>query len=125
MMKKNKTPQARDFPFTLRPLLASDGGGYWVEFPDLPGCVSDGATLEEAVKNGMDAARSWLKTAQQHGDPIPQPQKINLEYSGKWVQRVPKFLHRILAERAQREGVSLNQFATSLLSQGVGQGHFA
>jgi antitoxin HicB len=50
-----------------------DGGGYLIVFPDLPGCVSDGDTLEEALHNGLDAAESWLRTAAEFGDSIPDP----------------------------------------------------
>jgi hypothetical protein len=40
------------YRFTIRPLPADEGGGYLTEFPDLPGCMSDGATIEEAITNG-------------------------------------------------------------------------
>lgn len=59
------------YPFELRPLEAAEGGGWFIVFPDLPGCVSDGETPEEAVKNGEDALESWLKTAAEFGDPVP------------------------------------------------------
>jgi len=48
-----------DYPFQVRPLTEEEGGGYLIEFPDLPGCLSDGATIEEAIANGADALRSW------------------------------------------------------------------
>lgn len=35
-----------DYPFTIRHLSKEDGGGYLIEFPDLPGCMSDGETIE-------------------------------------------------------------------------------
>ena len=63
----------RDYPFEVHPLSEVDGGGYQVTFPDLPGCISDGDTPEEAIHNGLDAARSWLETAREFDDPIPQP----------------------------------------------------
>jgi antitoxin HicB len=62
-----------DYPFPIRPLTEDDRGGYLVEFPDLPGCLSDGETIEEAIANGADALRSWIATARELGDPIPQP----------------------------------------------------
>ncbi len=121
MPVKTKMPNSKNYPFTIRPLTVTDGGGYLIEYPDLPGCVSDGATIDEAIVNGQDAARSWLKTAAAHGDVIPEPQQPNMNYSGKWVMRVPKYLHRGLAQRAEQEGVSLNQFAATLLAHGLGQ----
>lgn len=109
------------YRFTVRPLTEEEGGGWLVEFPDLPGCMADGATPEEAIREGGDAMRSWLETARRHGDPIPSPtQDDTAGYSGKWVLRTPKSLHRRLAERAKAEGVSLNMLAVSLLAEGVG-----
>jgi antitoxin HicB len=60
-----------EYRFTVRPLSAEDGGGYLIEYPDLPGCVSDGDTAEEAVRNGRDAALSYLQSCVKHGDPVP------------------------------------------------------
>ena len=50
------------YPFSIRPLTAEEGGGYLIEFPDLPGCMADGETIEEAVREGKDALRSWIET---------------------------------------------------------------
>jgi antitoxin HicB len=62
-----------DYPIRLRMLGEDEGGGWLAEFPDLPGCMADGATSEEAMSEATDAARSWVKTAKAHGDPIPLP----------------------------------------------------
>jgi antitoxin HicB len=54
--------------------------------------------------------------------PIPPPSVQPTEaYSGKWQLRTPKLLHRRLAERAKREGVSLNTLAVTLLAEGLGE----
>jgi antitoxin HicB len=111
-----------DYPFQVRPLTEEDGGGYLIEFPDLPGCLSDGATIEEAIENGADALRSWIATSQEFGDPVPPPsQPSDDAYSGRWNMRAPKSLHRRLAERAKAEGVSLNTLAVTLLAEGLGR----
>jgi hypothetical protein len=47
-----------EYRFTIRPLTEDEGGGWLIEFPDLPGCMSDGATIEEAIAN--DAARAEI-----------------------------------------------------------------
>lgn len=109
------------YPFTVRPLSRDEGGGWLVEFPDLPGCMADGATPEEALHEAEDAVRSWLAAAAAHGDPIPAPSSADLAgYSGKWVVRTPRSLHKRLSERARQEGVSLNTLAVSILSEGIG-----
>lgn len=62
-----------EYPFTISILSDGQGSGYLIEFPDLPGCVSDGDTLEEAIENGKDAVKCWIETAKIYGDPIPSP----------------------------------------------------
>jgi len=111
-----------DYPFGIRRLGKDEGGGYLIEFPDLPGCVSDGETIEEAIANGADALNSWIATAREFGDPVPPPSPPADEaYSGRWNLRLPKSLHRRLSERAKAEGVSLNTLAVSLLAEGLGR----
>ena len=109
------------YRFTVRPLSGEEGGGYLIEYPDLPGCMSDGETIAEAIVNGGDAQRCWIAAMEEAGRPIPPPAVEPAEdYSGKWQLRLPKSPHRKLAERARREGVSLNMLAVSLLAEGLG-----
>lgn len=110
-----------NYPATIQPLSEEDGSGYVVIFPDLPGCMADGATPEEAFKQAQDAMIAWIKTAKEFGDPIPKPSTLN-KYSGQWRMRAPKSLHAALASRAKEEGVSLNTLVITLLSQGLSKG---
>jgi len=73
MSRRDRLP---DFPyrFVVRPLTPAEGGGYLVEFPDLPGCMADGDTLEEALRNAEDAMRCWLEAAREAGRPVPEPE---------------------------------------------------
>ena len=111
-----------EYRFTVRPMTADEGGGYLIEFPDLPGCMSDGETIEEAIANGAEAKGDWIAAMMAAGRPVPPPSAEAADsYSGKWVLRTPKSLHRGLAERARQEGVSLNALAVAMLAQGLGQ----
>jgi antitoxin HicB len=66
--------------------------------------------------------RSWIETAREFGDPVSPPSRpADDAYSGRWNMRVPKSLHRRLAERAKAEGVSLNTLAVTLLAEGLGR----
>ena len=105
------------YSFTVSPLTEADGGGYFIEFPDLPGCISEGETPEQAVANGYDAVKGYLLSCVKHGDPIPKPS----EASGQWRQRVPKSMHARLVAKARQEGVSLNTLVTTLIAEGLGQ----
>lgn len=107
-----------DYPFIIRPLSNADGGGIFIEYPDLPGCISDGETIEAAINNGQDAVTCWLQAAKESGRIIPKPSE-ELP-SGKWVQRVPKSLHAKLIEQAKKEGVSLNTLVVDLIAAGLG-----
>ncbi len=62
-----------DYKIEIEPLSAADGGGYLARVPDLPGCISDGATPEEALANVSEAIENWIAAAQAWGRPIPQP----------------------------------------------------
>lgn len=108
-----------EYPFTIRELAPDDGGGFLIEFPDLPGCMSDGETIEEAIANGVDAVQCWIAVAKEKGREIPDLEDIESQ-SGKWVQRVPKSLHARLTRRAKRERVSLNTLVVSILSESFG-----
>lgn len=105
--------------FEIRPLTTDEGGGYLIEFPEYPGCVADGETPEDAIREGRDALTSYLRTLEELGRPVPQPGDD--AYTGQWRQRVPKSLHAALARRAEREGVSLNMLVTALLAEGLGR----
>ncbi len=114
-----ETLRLEDYPFTIRRLTGDEGGGYLIEFPDIPGCMSDGETPEEAIANGRDALKCSLLTLQDFGRPIPAPGAFAAA-SGQWRQRVPKTLHARLVERARREGVSLNTLVTAMIAEGLG-----
>jgi antitoxin HicB len=119
-MSKMKHEKIPEYPFTMRHLSKEEGGGYLIEFPDLPGCMSDGDTLEDTIKNGRDAVKSWLHAAKAIGRSIPIPGELE-QQSGKWVQRVPKSMHLRLVEKAEAEGVSLNTLVISMLAEALGK----
>ena len=59
---------------------SAEEGGYWMEAPALPGCVSEGATFEEALANIREAAKGWLEVAAEREpvDPAAQVAEIEL-----------------------------------------------
>jgi len=97
-------------------IIEEDGGGWFVSVPDLPGCNSFGETLEEAVKNVQEAKVAWMTGQLESGAEIPAPTNDD-DFSGKFILRIPRTLHRSMAYQAKKEGVSLNQYATHLLSE--------
>jgi antitoxin HicB len=117
------TTKIPEYPFTIRHLSKEEGGGYLIEFPDLPGCMSDGETIDEAILNGKDAVHAWFEAAREMKRPIPKPGELESQ-SGKWVQRVPKSIHLRLVNRARDEGVSLNTLVITILSESLGGAAF-
>lgn len=93
-----------------------DEGGFVVTYPDLPGCISCGETIESAVANAVDAKKVWLEAAIEEGIEIQEPDGLD-DYSGQFKLRIPRSLHRILAEHSKREGISMNQYCVYLLSR--------
>ncbi len=63
------------YPVIVSPLTQEDGGGFAATVPDLPGCMSDGETPEEAIANVRDAIAVWLETAHDLGRTIPGPSR--------------------------------------------------
>ncbi len=93
-----------------------DEGGYVVSFPNLPGCLTCGETVESAMANAADAKKAWLEAALEDGIEIQEPDSLE-GYSGQFKLRIPRSLHRSLAEHSKREGISMNQYCVYLLSK--------
>ena len=87
-----------------------------LSYPDLPGCITYGETIEKAVANALDAKKTWIQAALEDGIEIYEPGSLE-DYSGQFKLRIPRSLHRSLAEHSQREGVSMNQYCVYLLSK--------
>jgi predicted RNase H-like HicB family nuclease len=64
-----------EYPVIIEPLTDEDGGGYAAIVPDLPGCMSDGETPEEAMANVRDAIAAWKSEAKRLGRSIPTPSR--------------------------------------------------
>ena len=99
----------------LRQLTQEEGGGWLATFPDLPGCMSDGETPEEALHNAAEAETAWLVANKQWGKAKAAGKPARL------VARLPRSIHRGLQERASEEGVSINTMMVTLLAHGLGE----
>jgi antitoxin HicB len=60
-----------DYVVRIDRLARSDGGGYLATVPELPGCMSDGATPEEALGNVQEAIASWIDAAKEWKQEVP------------------------------------------------------
>lgn len=100
-----------------------DGVEGWVaEVEELPGCMSQGSTPEEAVAGIRDAMAGWISVALEDEKAIPEP-RADQSHSGRFLTRMPATLHAQIAQEAEWEGVSLNQFVVSALAGAVAWRH--
>lgn len=58
-------------------IVEKSSDGYGVFFPDLPGCTSAGATLQEAALNAEEALQAHIELSMEHGEPIPEPSTLD------------------------------------------------
>jgi len=105
-------------PYARR-LTPDELGGYTATIQEFPGCIAEGDTPNEALHNLDNAAASWIEAQLALGQTIPEPLAL-YGYSGKIALRIPRGLHKRVAEMAQSDGVSINQFLTNALATFVG-----
>ena len=103
-------------PYKMEVQMDIEEGGFVVSFPDLPGCITCGNTIEQAYANAEDAKKCWIEAALEDGTEIPESASTK-KYSGQFKLRIPKQLHKSLAEHSEQEGVSMNQYCVYLLSK--------
>lgn len=102
---------ALEYPYTVVP----DDGSFFVRYPDLPGCMTQVDDAADIPAMAQEIKELWLETALEDLQTIPEP--ITVEYSGKFVVRLPKSLHQSLAYQAGQEGMSLNGYVVQLLGE--------
>ncbi len=109
-----------NYPIEIRKIPEEEGGGYSASIPFLGkyAFVGDGETIDEALTS-LENIKSYLfEKYLQEGIPIPEPpEEEEKGYSGKFVLRVPKELHRFLAIEAKKNGTTLNQYCLYLLTR--------
>ena len=105
-------------PYRVEVVKDETEGGYALHCPDLPGCATCAETVEEGFAMLEDAKRCWFAACLEDGMSIPEPVKLE-DYSGQFKLRIPRSLHRQLAQRSSEEGISMNQYCLYLLSKGI------
>ena len=103
-------------PYKVEVIPDVDEGGFVASYPELVGYISCGDTMEAAIANLLDAKKAWLEAAIEDGLEIPDPESVNT-YSGQFKLRIPKSLHKTLAEHSKAEGISMNQYCLYLLTR--------
>lgn len=102
--------------YKIEILHDKEEGGFAVSCPELPGCMTCAETAEDGLKQIEDAKKEWFTACIEDGVEIPEPVGVN-DYSGQFKLRMPKSLHKSLAEHSRREGISMNQYCVYLLAK--------
>ncbi len=105
-------------PYRVEVVEDKEEGGYALHCPELSGCMTCADTIEQGFRMIEDAKREWFTACLEDGITIPEPSRLE-DYSGQFKLRLPKSLHRLLAQRSDEEGVSMNQYCVYLLSKGI------
>ncbi|HBU30454.1 MAG TPA: hypothetical protein DEB56_13645 [Thiobacillus sp.] len=108
-------------PYARR-LVPDEEGGFVASIHEFPGCFAEGETPDEALHNLDEAAAAWIESAMATGYPVREPVSF-FGYSGKIALRIPRGLHKQLAELAELEDSSINQLLVTAISGYVSTGH--
>jgi predicted RNase H-like HicB family nuclease len=102
--------------YKIEVIKNEEGEGYTLYCPELHGCITSADTIEEGVVMIEDAKKCWFEACIEDNIQIPLPGNLE-SYSGQFKLRIPKSLHKILAEKSRSEGISMNQYCLFLLSR--------
>lgn len=109
-----------NYPMEIQKISEEEGGGYKATIPQLGkyAFVGDGDNIEEAIDSLNNIKEYLFKKYIAEGIPFPEPQaEEEKEYSGKFLLRVPKELHRFLVREAKKNETTLNQYCTYILTR--------
>lgn len=107
-------------PYTVEVVYGETAeDGVLAQIAEWPGCMTAGDTRTEALARIEDAMRDWAEARLADGSDVPGPMA---DYRGSILLRLAKTLHRDAAKRAQREGVSLNQWIATTIARAVDAG---
>jgi len=91
--------------------------GVVAQVAEWPGCMTAGATREEAIAHLEDAMHDWVNARLRAKLDIPEPMA---SFSGKVLLRMPRDVHRAAEQRARREGTSLNTWLATAIERELG-----
>lgn len=112
--------------YELRVLPKKDDCGqtyFMAFFPAIEGCVGGGDTCEEAIKDAYENLDIYLEYLKDNGYSLPEEYQED-EYSGKLTLRISKSMHKQVAEFAEKEGVSINNYINNCIANHLGKDEY-
>ena len=110
------------YPIEIYEIPSDEGGGFSACIPQLGrnAFIADGDTMEEALKNLNIVKEENFKRMYDNDIPIIEPiDQEDEEFSGRFITRIPKELHRQIVQKAKKNGISLNQYVQFMLLKGI------
>ena len=104
------------YNYIIQPVNDESGNYFHARILELDGCQSTGETFDEAFESLREAMEGYIETKIENGFEVPEPVNYD-KFSGKFMLRMPRSLHKKLAIEAEKEGISLNQYALYKLSK--------
>lgn len=120
MIKDIKHYMRLSYEISIHAYSEEEGGGYRASVPFLGSgaFVGEGESVEEAIDDLKECKKEIFELWLSEGTNIPEPPTDKEKnYSGKFMTRVPKELHRRLAKNAEAQGVSMNLYVNNILSR--------
>lgn len=105
--------------YGFRITWSEEDKGYIATSPEFPGLAAFGESEEEALAEAKVARQMFIDDMRERGEQLPAHQAAH-EYSGQTRLRLSKTVHRLVAETAASEGVSLNQFILDAINERIG-----
>lgn len=114
-----KTSDAYNANYTFNIFWSEEDEAFIAICSDFPGVSAFGETEEQALAEVKIALKLAIETYKEEGWELPKSRVLDA-YSGQMRIRFPKSLHAMLAEQAEREGVSINTLVVNYTAQGIG-----
>ncbi len=105
--------------YNIKIFYSEEEGGYIARLEEINLLSAFGETSEKALKELETAFEGWMEAALEKKFPVPEPAK-NKKYNGKVLVRMPNSLHETLSQKAELDGISLNQEILACISLGLG-----
>jgi len=115
-MPKREVGYYKRLKYRIETFFGDEDQCWFARLPDLWDTMADGKSPEEAIRKVLKLKDQVIDIVHKTGRQIPEPRQ-EIEYSGRFLLRVPKSLHQKLAQEAEREGTSINRLVIQVLSE--------
>lgn len=114
---------AYNYNVVVRRIASENGTMFEARVREFPDLTEYADTPQEAYELAIDAINTVVEVFEEKGKSLPEVADVPVDFSGRVTLRLPKALHRALADAAEEDDVSLNQHLVNVLSYFTGFAH--